>query len=215
MSLKRGDGKPDIAYQESTINPVRYVPITGGLVPHRTVVTMAQCNQCHDALSLHGGQRNSIDECVICHNPVESDAARRPANAGKPESVSMQRMVHRIHTGRELTQQYSVFGFGSTEIHFNEVTYPGDRRTCEKCHTANSHLLPLQTGIASVTTLRDFFTPQGPATAACLGCHDSQDAAAHAYLNTAIFPGSTTGAEACAACHGTGKDWAVDKVHAK
>lgn len=215
VSLKRGDGKPDIAYQESTVNPVKYVAITGGLVPHRTVVTMAQCNQCHDSLSLHGGQRNSIDECVICHNPVESDAARRPANAGKPESVSMQRMVHRIHTGRELTQQYSVFGFGSTEIHFNEVTYPGDRRTCEKCHTANSHLLPLQTGIASVTTLRDFFTPQGPATAACLGCHDSQDAAAHAYLNTAIFPGSTTGAEACAACHGTGKDWAVDKVHAK
>jgi OmcA/MtrC family decaheme c-type cytochrome len=215
VSLKRGDGKADIALQESTVNPIKYVALTGGLVPHRSTVTMAQCNQCHDYLSLHGGQRNNIDECVICHNPVESDVSRRPANAGKPESISMQRMVHRIHTGRELTQEYTVFGFGNTPIHFNEVTYPGDRTTCTKCHTAGSYLLPLQPGIASVTTLRDFFSPQGPATAACLGCHDSQDAAAHAFLNTAFFPGANNGAEACAACHGTGKDWAVDKVHAK
>lgn len=215
VSLKRGDGKPDIAYQESTVNPIKYVALTGGLVPHRSTVTMAKCNECHDYLSLHGGQRNNIDECVICHNPTESDTSRRPANAGAPESVSMQRMVHRIHTGHALTQEYTVYGFGNTPIPFNEVTYPGDRTTCAKCHVGTSHLLPLQPGIASVTTLRDFFSPQGPATAACLGCHDSQDAAAHAYLNTAFFPGSTTGAEACAACHGTGKDWAVDKVHAK
>lgn len=214
-TLKRGDGKPDIALQESTINPIKYTAITGGVVPRRTSVTMAQCNQCHDSLSLHGGQRNAIEECVICHNPVEGDQARRPANAGAPESVSFQRMVHRIHTGRELTQEYTVFAFGGAPVHFNEVTYPGDRTTCTKCHTAGSYLLPLQTGIAPVTTLRDFFTPQGPATASCLGCHDSQDAAAHAYLNSAVFPGATNPAEACATCHGTGKDWAVDKVHAK
>ena len=55
--LKRGDGKPDIAFQESTVNPIRYVAITGAVVPHRTVVTMAKCNECHDYLSLHGGQR--------------------------------------------------------------------------------------------------------------------------------------------------------------
>jgi hypothetical protein len=66
-----------------------------------------------------------------------------------------------------------------------------------------------------VTTLRDFFTPHGPGTAACLGCHDSQDAAAHAYLNTVLFPGAANPAEACATCHGTGKDWSVEKVHAK
>ena len=214
-TLKRGDGKADIALQESTVNPIKYVAINGPLTPRRTSVTMAQCNQCHDSLSLHGGQRNAIEECVICHNPVESDAARRPANAGAPESVSFQRMVHRIHTGKELTQEYTVFGFGGTPVHFNEVTYPGDRTTCAKCHTANSYLLPLQPGLAPVATLRDYFSPQGPGTASCLGCHDSSDAAAHAYLNSAVFPGATNPSEACATCHGTGKDWAVDKVHAK
>jgi OmcA/MtrC family decaheme c-type cytochrome len=215
-TLKRGDGGPDIAVQESTINPIKYVSLTGGAVtPRRTVVTTAQCNQCHDTLSLHGGQRNTTEECVICHNPKESDTARRPTNAGQPESVSFQRMVHRIHTGEELTQEYTVFGFGGVPVAFNEVLYPGDRTSCTKCHTANSFKLPLPTGLTSVTTLRDFFTPHGPGTAACLGCHDSQDAAAHAFLNTVTFPGSTNPSEACATCHGTGKDWAVEKVHAK
>jgi OmcA/MtrC family decaheme c-type cytochrome len=214
-TLKRGDGKADIAIQESTLNPIKYVAITGGLAPRRTSVTIAQCNQCHDALSLHGGQRNLTDECVICHNPKESDAARRPAAAGAPESISMNRMIHRIHTGKELTQEYSVFGFGGTAIGFNEVTYPGDRTTCTKCHTAGSYTLPLPTGIEAVNTPRDFFPLQGPATSSCLGCHDNSDAAAHAYLNSVVFPGATTPSEACATCHGTGKDWSVEKVHAK
>ncbi|HET7433425.1 MAG TPA: OmcA/MtrC family decaheme c-type cytochrome, partial [Thermoanaerobaculia bacterium] len=215
-TLKRGDGKADIALQESTINPIKYVALGGGTpTPRRTVVTMAQCNQCHDTLSLHGGQRNAIEECVICHNPKENDSARRPANAGAPESVSFQRMVHRIHTGEELTQDFTVFAFGGVPTSFNEVLYPGDRTNCSKCHTANSQQLPLQPNLESVIALRDYFSPQGPGTAACLGCHDSQDAAAHAYLNTVKFPGATNPSEACATCHGTGKDWAVDKVHAK
>jgi hypothetical protein len=66
-----------------------------------------------------------------------------------------------------------------------------------------------------VVTLRDYFSPQGPATAACLGCHDSRDVAAHAFTNTANFPGSNIPAEACATCHGTGADFDVAKVHAR
>jgi OmcA/MtrC family decaheme c-type cytochrome len=214
-TLKRGDGGADIALQESTINPIKYVSLTGGAAsPRRTVVTMAQCNQCHDSLSLHGGQRNAIEECVICHNPKESDVSRRPANAGQPESVSMQRMIHKIHTGHQMAGEYTVYGFGGTPFDFTHVTYPGDRTTCTACHTANSHLLP-QGGREPVITLREYFTPQGPGTAACLSCHDSQDAAAHAFLNTVMFPGSTNPAEACATCHGTGKDWSVERVHAK
>lgn len=219
-TLKRADGKADIAMQESTINPIKYVSLTGGTpTPRRTVVTLAQCNACHDRLSLHGGQRNTTEECVICHNPLESDVSRRPASAGQPESISFQRMIHRIHTGEELTQEYSIFGFGGTAIGFNEVTFPGDRKNCIKCHVGNAtggtHTLPVATSAAPVTTLRDYFSPQGPGTAACLGCHDNQDAAAHAYLNTTTFPGSTSPAEACATCHGLGKDWDANKVHAR
>jgi len=109
----------------------------------------------------------------------------------------------------------TVTNFGTLNgTNFNGVRFPGDRRDCLKCHVAGAYTLPLQSGIASVNTPRDYFSPQGPATVACLGCHDNVDAAAHAYLNTAFF-GGTTPAEACATCHGTGKDWDVDKVHAR
>jgi OmcA/MtrC family decaheme c-type cytochrome len=217
VSLKRGDGKADIAIQESTLNPIKYVAVTGTATPRRTSVALAQCNQCHDTLQLHGGQRRNIEECVMCHNPTGNDQANRPAAEGVPESISFQRMIHRIHTGENLTQDFTIFGFGGSRNNFNEVRFPGDTRNCAKCHASTAaYTLPLQqTDIASVVTLRDYFTPQGPATAACLGCHDNKDAAAHAFLNTATFPGSTIPAEACATCHGTGKDHSVEKAHTR
>lgn len=208
VALKRADGGADISYRESLINPIKYVALTAGAtpVPRRMVVTLSQCNTCHAGLSLHGGQRNTTEECVMCHNPTGTATV----TAGGPvESISFQRFIHRIHTGENLTQNFTI---GSTS--FNDVRFPGDTRNCAKCHNGSSYTLPLPTGIASVPTLRDYFTPQGPGTAACLGCHDNSDAAAHAYLNTTTF-GGTTPVEACATCHGTGKDWAVDKVHAR
>ena len=227
ITLVRNDGKQGVStwatpigstttLREAAINPVKSVAITGTMTPRRQSVAISQCNVCHDRLALHGGQRLTTLECVICHNPVENDGARRPINAGQPESVSFQRLIHRIHTGEELTQDFTVYGFGGTPLNFNEVRFPGDRRNCAKCHVNTAaYVPPLQTGIASVNTPRDYFSPQGPATAACLGCHDNKDAAAHAYLNSATFPGSTTPSEACATCHGSGKDWAVDRVHAR
>ncbi|MCU1347569.1 MAG: hypothetical protein JWO56_599 [Acidobacteria bacterium] len=215
-ALVRADGNPDITGIESTLNPVQYASVDGSAaVPRRTSVTIAQCNVCHDSLALHGGQRTNTAECVMCHNPGKGDEDRRPAAAGPPESVSFQRLIHRIHTGEALTQDYTVIGFGGSVNRFNEVRFPGDRRNCAKCHTSGSFTLPLMPGLASVTTLRDFFTPQGPATAACLGCHDSSDTAAHAFLNTTSFGGTGTPAEACATCHGSGKDWDVAKMHAR
>jgi OmcA/MtrC family decaheme c-type cytochrome len=215
-TLKRGDGKTDITLREAAMNPIKYVAVSGAVTPRRMAVATANCTACHNGgLGLHGGQRLTTEECVICHNPTEGDQARRPANAGPAESVSFQRLIHRIHSGDNLTQDFTVIGFGGSTNNFNEVRYPSDRRDCAKCHVGTSYTLPLPTGIASVTTLRDYFAPQGPATAACLGCHDSKDTAAHAYLNTTTFPGSTTPAEACATCHSTGKDWAVEKVHAR
>ena len=211
VKLARGDSTTaTVAVREAAMNPIFNVAVTGGLVPRRTVVQTQSCNVCHDQLGLHGGQRQNTQECVICHDPTLT-AKVTSDPSGPQESVSFQRQIHRIHTGENLTQPYVI---GSSN--FNEVKFPGDTTDCAKCHTGNSFTLPLaQTNIASVATLRDYFSPQGPATVACLGCHDNRDAAAHAYLNTVTFPGSTVPAEACATCHGTGKDWDVARVHAK
>jgi OmcA/MtrC family decaheme c-type cytochrome len=202
-------------------NAVTYVAVTDGTpVPRRTVVSLSNCNQCHDRLATtfsHGGQRISIEYCVFCHNPNADDSGRRPTSDNPPESISFKRMIHRIHTGENLTQEYAIYGFGTPppKNTFNEVTYPGNRRDCLRCHaTANppTYSLPLDTGTIRTITQRDFFSPQGPATAGCLGCHDNVDAAAHAYLNTVMTPFF---GEACATCHGIGKDWDVVKIHAQ
>lgn len=198
-----------------TANPVFYIAVTGGApTPRRTSVTLAQCNTCHDRLDIlfsHGSQRVSLQFCVICHNPNGDDSPVRAATAGKPESISFGRMMHRIHTGNELTNDFTVWGFGGTFTSFNNVTYPGDRRDCLKCHTNAAAFTP-PSGILPVVTQRDYFSPQGSSTSACLGCHDNVDAAAHAYLNTVTTPFF---GEACATCHGTGKDWDAAKVHAR
>jgi OmcA/MtrC family decaheme c-type cytochrome len=204
------------SYTEGAVNPIFYVAVTDGApVPRRNVVVLDNCNKCHDRLATtfsHGGQRIAIEECVICHNPNASDVARRPPDQLPAESISLKRLIHRIHSGENLTQDFTVYGFNGAS-NFNEVRYPGDRKNCVQCHTSTStYNLPLPNGAIPVQTARDYFSPQGPATAACLGCHDNSDAAAHAYLNTVTSPFF---AEACATCHGDGKDWDVVKVHAK
>lgn len=210
-TIKRADGGADITLREAAMNPIQHVAIDGAVSARRTVVQTVKCNGCHETLALHGGQRLTTEECVMCHNPLANDSARRPANAGQPESISFQRMIHRIHSGAELTQDFTIYGFGNTANNFNKVEFPQDRRNCTACHVGNSQLLPIAES-DPVNTLRDYFSPQGPGTAACLGCHDLKDNAAHAFLNTANFAGQP--AEACATCHGVGKDWAVDKMHA-
>lgn len=222
VTLKKADGTdvPGSPYRDAAVNPVKYIALDGSanFTARRTSVQISLCNDCHKSLALHGDQRKNIDECVICHNPTEGDQARRPATEGNKESVSFQRLIHRLHTGEELTQDFTVFGFGGSRNNFNEVRFPGDRRDCVQCHVNAAAIdLPVKVpfGQGTVTTLRDYFSPQSPNAAACLGCHDDSNAAAHAYLNTVTFPGATVAAEACAACHSSGKDWDVAKVHAK
>ena len=203
---------PGATFTEAAFNPVAYAAVDGGTaVPRRAVVDLANCNACHGQLALHGGQRLNTEECVICHNPNASDVARRPADQGQPESIDFKRLIHRIHTGDELTQDYTVFGFGGSVNNFNHVAFPGDRRDCVTCHIPGSQevLDPAPPGLLATQTLRDWYAPQQHYAASCLGCHDSMTTAAHAFTNTAPF------GEACATCHGADADFAVDKVHAR
>jgi hypothetical protein len=72
-----------------------------------------------------------------------------------------------------------------------------------------SENLPLREGLLEVKNPRGSLTVMGPETAACLGCHTSRAAASHALANT------TRLGESCAACHSSGNEFAVSKVHAR
>jgi OmcA/MtrC family decaheme c-type cytochrome len=178
-------------------------------VARRRVVTQEACNSCHGSIALHGTFRQNVQYCVMCHNANWDDKARRPADKLPAESIHLKTMVHKIHTGEELENDFTIYGFGNVPINFNEVTYPGDRRNCEKCHIADTQQLPLPKGVLPSVAQRDYINPMQPIQAACLTCHTSQEAASHALLNT-----STLG-ESCRVCHGTTSEFSVDKVHAR
>jgi len=207
------DNGTEDGYQvrECAFNPIYNVEVgaSRAVKARREVVSLDKCNVCHDQLALHGGQRFAIEECVICHNPNESDESVRPEEELPVESVHFKWMIHRIHTGLELENDFTIYGHGGSENNYNHVGYPGDRRYCEACHEDGTYNVPLPEGVLPTPTPRDYYTPMQPAAAACLSCHSSVDAASHAYVNTAPF------GEACAACHGEDRDHAVEKVHAR
>ncbi len=218
VNLQMGVGGT-IAYTEGAVNPIFNVSVDGSPVAaRRVVVDLTLCNKCHYRLAnlfSHGGQRIAIQECVMCHNPNGNDSPFRPSAQNPPEGITFKRMIHRIHTGDQLTQPYTIYGFNGAISDFTDVTYPGDRRDCAACHSGATYNLPLPAGTLPVVTLRDYFSPQGPGTAGCLGCHDNRDTAAHAYLNTTTFPGDTQPTEACGTCHGANGQWSPDTVHAR
>jgi hypothetical protein len=176
----------------------------------RMVVSDEKCESCHNNLSLHGSNRHDANGyCQTCHMPGATDEDVRPEGEGAPESVDFRYMIHKIHAGANLENGYVVYGFRSSLHDYSHVEYVGDLRNCEACHVDDSYTLPVPDGTLAVTTPRAQFTPMLPETASCLSCHDSDGAAAHASSNTSGL------GEACSVCHGTGKTYSVEAVHAR
>ncbi len=196
--------------RDAGANKVVYFSVDGSPVaPRREVVSLAKCNNCHFSLSLHGDNRNRIEQCVLCHNPTMTDRSTRPAALLPAQTIDMRHMVHRIHLGEHNEYEYTIHG--RTRLYdYSYVRYPGDLRSCDRCHVNGSENLPLRAGLLPVTSPRTLIDPMGPATAACLGCHTSVAAAAHALTNTSDKLG-----EACAACHGANSEFSVRRVHAR
>ena len=195
--------------RDAGLNSVRTFSIDNSPeIPRRKVVETAKCNACHLQLSLHGTSRNEVQGCVICHNPTNTDAGRRPAAQLPAESVNFGTMVHRIHAGNRQIRDLSFAGFGGL-VNFNSVGFPNELNNCSVCHVNGSENLPLAEANLNVTDPRGWIPDAGPASAVCSGCHVSKAAASHFLLNTSAL------GESCAVCHGTNGEFSVSKVHAK
>jgi OmcA/MtrC family decaheme c-type cytochrome len=205
----------NIVGMDTGMNPIRFFSVDGSTPePRRIVDINSKCNSCHKNLALHHGNRNDTSYCVTCHNPATTDNPNAARAAGfevpagtVPESINFRFMIHRIHRGKQLQRDFTVYRSRGV-FNFNEIGFPGDLRDCATCHVNNSYQLPLPANMSATLAPREFFSPLGPAASACLGCHDGEDAAAHAYLMTAPF------GESCPVCHAEGADFAVSKVHA-
>lgn len=185
-------------------NPTMAFAVTDAVaVPRRVVVDDAKCESCHLNISLHGGNRRDVQYCNTCHMPSLLDITE-PI----PENVSMKWMIHKIHRGAELENGYVVIRSRGT-YDFSNIEFTGDLRNCDACHVNDSQQIPLPEGVLPTMTPAEWWDPTQPQAAACLSCHDGDDAQAHAYANTAFF------GESCSTCHGEGKTYSVDKAHAR
>lgn len=215
----------EMSVQYGGDNKVTYFSVDGSdVLPRRTVVQLANCNQCHVELSFHGSNRNEVEMCVLCHNPANTDYARRsgatdPAERDKPvQGVNFNLLIHRIHFGKNLKdagKSYTVIGFGGTSYDFTTVRFPqmsptgspGDTRNCAACHVNGTQ--QNAAGINTVSDPQGYIHPVQPFSSACIGCHVTAPASSHALSNT------TPIGEACVVCHGADREVSVDKSHAQ
>jgi OmcA/MtrC family decaheme c-type cytochrome len=216
-------------YNYDANNFVAYFSVDGSkLAQRRTVVDTAKCTSCHARFSLHGGSRNQVQHCVLCHNPSQTDSGNRvnatvaADKALPPQSVNFALLVHKIHTGEKLAAaglSYIVVGNGGSHNDFSDILYPtmsdtgstGDTAKCYMCHVQT----PAPTEAIFPIGKNNVVDPQGllssaPATtSACTACHFTRSAMAHSVSQTDPKFG-----ESCDVCHATGTDFDVDKEHA-
>jgi OmcA/MtrC family decaheme c-type cytochrome len=218
---------------ESAANPVVNFSVDGSPVQaRRTVVALSNCNNCHVALSLHGGLRNNTEYCVLCHNPSNTDASQRPSSvvasdkALPPQGINFNLLVHRIHDGVNVVpaggKPYVVVGFGGSHNDFSGVLFPAMSPTgnaaylqnCSMCHVNSTEQndLPLMSGLHQVTDPQGWINPVQPITSACSGCHVSKAGASHFFENGGSSATDPLG-EACSVCHAAGAQFAVDAEH--
>jgi OmcA/MtrC family decaheme c-type cytochrome len=213
------------AIQYGAKNPVVTFAVDNSKVaPRRSVVATASCNGCHASLTAHGGLRNQIEYCTMCHNPSNTDASTRAnavvaADQALPnQGINFNLMVHRIHTGAQLpaNRPYVVVGFGGSHNDFSGVLFSAmgpngqntDTRNCALCHVGSSQL-NLPAGLNPVTDPQGPINPVQPIASACTGCHADIATASHALSN------SNQLGESCPVCHAVGNAYAVDQVHAQ
>jgi OmcA/MtrC family decaheme c-type cytochrome len=192
-------------------NPVFYAALDGGNPQERRqVVDQQLCSTCHQELAFHGSQRQNVEYCIMCHNPMASDEARRSEEVMPPESIHFKTMIHRIHKGRTASQPVIFYGFGGNQYDFSHIVFPGNLAECQTCHLPNTYGLPLpSTAQPTILTQGEqLLSITGPIAATCISCHDTQPVIGHIELQT-----TAAGVETCQVCHGPGKDNDVYRVH--
>jgi len=171
------------------------------------------CTQCHGETIWHldeGPQHPEPfdpDYCKACHDYGRYNTGDGFKNLGGTSlngwsgfgAVPLARRVHGVHFGRYLDHPEMVYA-GNPDA-FKEVIFPQDVRNCTKCHDPKGSPA----------------WKEQPSRLACLACHDSDQAAAHARLMVSSPPnadpwGADT-TETCTVCHGAGREFSPDKVH--
>jgi OmcA/MtrC family decaheme c-type cytochrome len=142
-------------FAESSNDVFSFIPNGGTVKTTRQVAVTAACNQCHNPLNAHGGDRLTVEFCIMCHQP-------QTINPDTLNTVDMKVFIHKLHMGSSLPSvkagtPYRIFHRGAWSD-FSKVVFPQDIRNCTTCHT------PAASQADNWKT--------NPTAAACTSCHD-------------------------------------------
>src|SRR5215203_1058518 len=160
-----------------------FVPNGSAVTTVRDVIRTSSCNKCHDQLSFHGGSRQGVELCSLCHTPQTLDP-----DTGN--TVDLKVMIHKIHMGEQLPSvqagtPYKIIGNQGSVHDYSTVVFPSDARRCETCHDQNS----------GATQATRYLT--APTRTSCGSCHDD--------VNFATGQNQAGGPQVsdnqCATCH--------------
>jgi OmcA/MtrC family decaheme c-type cytochrome len=197
VTLQPGTKKEVVATDAAVPTRMYFTVDKSSVVARRQVVSNAKCMACHNDLKfVHGGTRNDVQECVICHNPTLVDSSKATANFAY--------QIHATHRGNGLENPYVL-----ANVNYQEVGFPGEIGDCNTCHINNSQQVERIGAVAPVATPGLLTATTQPVAAACLGCHDTKAASVHAQANTNTY------GESCSVCHGSTSEFSVDRAHAR
>ncbi len=110
-----------------------FVPSGASAPQPRSIVTTETCNgRCHAPLAIHGGSRQKVELCVLCHN------ANQDIDPDTGNSIDFPLMVHKIHAGAQLENGYTIIGYRQGVHDYSHVEYPAPVNECEACHTGGT-----------------------------------------------------------------------------
>jgi OmcA/MtrC family decaheme c-type cytochrome len=173
-----GDFDGDGTYSDrvSATSEVAYFAITDTApVPRRVVVDApTKCDNCHDVLALHGGNRNNNTQlCVLCHNPNETDIAVRPRvdlnvepppgpclgepGQADPNAINCDPLAGGSVDGKKEeaidfkrmvhrihAANIVVYGYGGSTHDYRDVEFPGILSDCHACHLEDPDTMTLE-----------------------------------------------------------------------
>jgi OmcA/MtrC family decaheme c-type cytochrome len=188
-----------------------FVP-AGNTAETRNIINRDTCNKCHGTAQLHAGV--AIEYCVGCHNQNSYDPFTGVTGATVTvtdtpptgsSSVELERLVHKIHMGKDLAKGYRVntAATATTGHIYDDLQFPigvpsssstPNASACKVCHDESN---PAMTEAANWKY----------GTRACGSCHDDDLATNHINANT------VNGYATCAICHAPGALAPVEEAH--
>jgi OmcA/MtrC family decaheme c-type cytochrome len=208
-------------------------------VPRRKLVSTALCARCHLRLANHGGGRNQVEYCLLCHTPDKTDWTRRQKGADgnvllgatfdgiEERSVQLKTLVHRIHAGGHTgpasldhTRPFVVYGYSGAKF-FDEGEFPNELSNCRLCHADEGFRLETIPRDAPPTLANETGTIRHAGT---IG-HSTAEAATPAFQaacggchgngasNEHFRRYTVDGRENCVGCHGDGRTLPVNEAH--